>query len=254
MAVELKVPAVGESITEVQIGEWFKTEGDQAEKDENLVEIETDKATVEVPAPISGTISKVLKQRGETAVVGEVIAYMEEIAAAPSKASPKKGADSKQKSDGQQAAKESGPKKAQVEQDAPAAKSAARAVKADAERTEQPARATNNGPEAASQPPARGHLTVSRPTVESEEPTRLAEGLFRSKRQLEERPRDTKERGGKLAPTSNLAMRSEEIVPMSPIRKKIAQRLVQAQQNAALLTTFNEIDMSAVISLRKEHK
>ena len=73
MAVELKVPAVGESITEVQIGQWHIGAGQNIEKDENLVEIETDKATVEIVAPVSGTLSKVLKNTGETAVVGEVI-------------------------------------------------------------------------------------------------------------------------------------------------------------------------------------
>src|SRR5262249_41127781 len=77
MAVELKVPTVGESISEVQIGQWLKGEGQVAEKDENLVEIETDKATVEISAPITGKISKVLKRTGETAQVGEVIGYME---------------------------------------------------------------------------------------------------------------------------------------------------------------------------------
>ena len=83
MSIELKVPAVGESITEVQIGEWLKAEGDHAEKDENLVEIETDKATVELPAPVSGRIAKMLKRNGDTAAVGEVIGYMEESAADP---------------------------------------------------------------------------------------------------------------------------------------------------------------------------
>ncbi len=81
MTIELKVPAVGESITEVQIGEWRKNEGDIAEKDENLVEIETDKATVELSAPVKGKLAKVLKHSGDTAAVGEVIGYMEEAAA-----------------------------------------------------------------------------------------------------------------------------------------------------------------------------
>ncbi len=79
MAIELKVPAVGESITEVQIGEWLQARRGHAEKDENLVEIETDKATVELPAPVSGRIAKVLKHNGDTAAVGEVIGYMEEV-------------------------------------------------------------------------------------------------------------------------------------------------------------------------------
>src|SRR6185295_8379990 len=77
MAIELKVPEVGESITEVQIAQWRKQVGQRAEKDENLVEIESDKATVELPAPVSGTITQILKQPGQTAHVGEVIGYMD---------------------------------------------------------------------------------------------------------------------------------------------------------------------------------
>src|SRR5436309_10699776 len=83
MPVELKVPAVGESITEVQIAQWRKRVGERVEKDENLVEIESDKATVELPAPVSGTVVQILKQPGETAQVGEVIGYMTEGASAP---------------------------------------------------------------------------------------------------------------------------------------------------------------------------
>ena len=73
MAIELKVPQAGESITEVQIGEWFKAEGDTFAKDETLVEIETDKASMDLPAPAAGTLTKILKQAGETANVGDVI-------------------------------------------------------------------------------------------------------------------------------------------------------------------------------------
>src|SRR2546421_10155293 len=73
MAIELKVPAVGESITEVEIGEWLKARGDVVKKDEPVVTLESDKATVELPAPASGVISAVLKKKGETAAIGEVI-------------------------------------------------------------------------------------------------------------------------------------------------------------------------------------
>src|SRR5688572_13825756 len=84
MAIELVVPKVGESITEVQIVEWLKAEGDAVERDGNVAVIETDKATVELPAPVSGVLSKVLKGKGQTAKVGEVIGYLEE-GAAPAK-------------------------------------------------------------------------------------------------------------------------------------------------------------------------
>ena len=78
MAVELKVPEVGESISEVQIAQWHKGVGEWAAKDEDLVELETDKATVELPAPVSGMITEILKKPGEQARVGEVIGYMAE--------------------------------------------------------------------------------------------------------------------------------------------------------------------------------
>ncbi len=82
MAIELKVPSVGESITEVQIGKWLKGEGQRVAQDEDLVEIETDKATVAISAPVAGTISKVLKHEGDAAQVGDVIGYLEPAAVA----------------------------------------------------------------------------------------------------------------------------------------------------------------------------
>ena len=80
MAIELKVPEVGESITEVMIGVWKKNVGDPVSTDESVVEIESDKATVELPAPSNGVVSAILKQAGEQAVVGEVIGYLEAVA------------------------------------------------------------------------------------------------------------------------------------------------------------------------------
>src|SRR5438876_2477398 len=77
MAIELKIPEVGESITEVEIGGWLKNKGEQVRKDEAVVTLESEKATVELPAPDAGTITQVLKQKGEVAKVGEVIAYLE---------------------------------------------------------------------------------------------------------------------------------------------------------------------------------
>ena len=77
MAIELKVPEVGESITEVEIGDWLKTKGDHVEKDEALVTLESEKATVELPAPASGSLGEILRNKGQTAKVGEVIAYLE---------------------------------------------------------------------------------------------------------------------------------------------------------------------------------
>ena len=78
MAVELKVPQVGESITEVVIGRWSVAEGGSVEKESPVVEIETDKVTLELPAPVAGAVTKILKKQGEEAKVGDVIGYMEE--------------------------------------------------------------------------------------------------------------------------------------------------------------------------------
>ncbi|HSF04094.1 MAG TPA: biotin/lipoyl-containing protein, partial [Solirubrobacterales bacterium] len=89
MAVELKIPALGESITEVQIGDWLKGVGDQVRQDEPVVSLETEKATLELPAPVSGVLARILKQKGETVTVGEVIAHLDEAAApAPASAAP----------------------------------------------------------------------------------------------------------------------------------------------------------------------
>src|SRR5215467_3450264 len=83
MAIELKVPSVGESITTVEVGEWLKAEGDWVAKDETVVTVDSEKATVEVPAPAAGRLSKILKRKGESANVGDVIGEIDEKATAP---------------------------------------------------------------------------------------------------------------------------------------------------------------------------
>src|ERR1700744_2157097 len=77
MALEIKVPSLGESIAEVEIGQWLKREGDAVNKDENIVALESEKATVELPAPAAGTLGKIVKQKGEKAAIGEVIALLD---------------------------------------------------------------------------------------------------------------------------------------------------------------------------------
>jgi 2-oxoglutarate dehydrogenase E2 component (dihydrolipoamide succinyltransferase) len=186
MAIELKVPSVGESITEVEIGEWLKKEGDSVNRDENVVVIETEKATLEVPAPVSGKVTQILKKTGDKAAVGDVIGYMEE-GAAPAKEKP-----------------EAKPQ----EKEAP-----------------KPAATTPPPP----QPPQPS--TPPPPAAPAAPPTPQAP---------QAPPKQTD--------------RTENVVPMTSIRRRIAERLVQAQQQAALLTTFNEIDMSSFLSLRDTHQ
>jgi 2-oxoglutarate dehydrogenase E2 component (dihydrolipoamide succinyltransferase) len=238
MAVELKVPTVGESITEVQIGQWLKGEGQAVEKDEVLVEIETDKATVEVVAPISGTISKVLKHSGEAAEVGEVIGYVEPVGAAT-------GA-----SDGAPAAETVSSETAEAE--AAAKAQAAETIK------KQDVKPPSLGrtPEPRAIPPREESKPAPAAARTDAAPAATGENLVISADVPRAIPRKVDLPRGQKAAIGPVLRdgREEEVVPMSPIRKRIAQRLVEAQHTAALLTTFNEVDMSAVIALRNEHK
>src|SRR5882724_1535697 len=223
MPIELKVPPVGESITEVQIGDWLKAEGESVSRDEIIVKIETDKVTVDLPAPTTGTITLIKAKKGAVAQVGEVIGYMEEGA-------------------GSVKAKSVPP---------PAAPVLA--------------------------PPPAAAVPVASPAVDeaavpkSIPPHGFARVMPSARRALKERgvqadDVDATGPGGRVLkedvmrytpPAAKPAVaegKLEEVVPMSPFRKKIAERLVQSQQTAALLTTFNEIDMSAAMALRKEHQ
>jgi 2-oxoglutarate dehydrogenase E2 component (dihydrolipoamide succinyltransferase) len=206
MPVELKIPPVGESITEVTIGAWRKAAGESVARDEEIVELETDKATFDLPAPIAGVIAKILKQSGETAAIGEAVALIEESQAgepAPAASPPRSPANvaSPAKSSAAQvpAKKEAPAPQAPVTKPAPATEPVP---------AKRPAAAAKAAPVAPASAPA----------------------------------------------VSNSAGREERVVPMSPIRRRIAERLVEAQRDAALLTTFNEIDMSAVVALRKKYR
>jgi 2-oxoglutarate dehydrogenase E2 component (dihydrolipoamide succinyltransferase) len=223
MPSEVKVPEVGESITEVEIADWRKSEGDPVQKDEILVILETDKATVELPAPISGVLTQTLKAKGAAAKVGETIAYIDEKAA-PQKAGKKTEPTPEAKL--KPAPEESHPRVT------PAAERLLALNKLKA------GEVTATGPggrllkedvlrKIEETPSAPAVKTAETPPTESKKPVPPAQ-----------------------APAGD---RAEEIVPMSRLRRTLAERLVQAQQSAALLTTFNEIDMSAVMQLRKDY-
>ena len=228
MSLELKVPEVGESITEVMIGTWKKREGDTVSMDESIVEIESDKATVELPAPRAGTITKVLKGSGEKALVGEVIGYLEPAGAgagAPAPASPAQPVVDVKRTDGRTDIGSVQPPRvmpaaARVLGEAGVPASAATG-------TGPGGRVTKSDAVAATAKPA-APAPVARPTTVV--PAKSVGGLAA---------------GGS---------REERYVLISPIRQRIAERLVEAQQQAALLTTFNEVDMSAVMALRSKFK
>jgi len=207
MKHELKVPTVGESIQEVQIGQWLKGEGQWANKDESLVEIESDKATVDVAAPVAGIIVQVLHRQGDVVPVGTLIGYLEEAprpdaAQQPAAASP-----------------------APIKAVAPSSVLESSSILGSDRET---ARETASGP--------------SEPTAPADN------GKNAQLMQSEGRP------ATQVSALHGSPPRAEEIVPMTWLRSRIAQRLVEAQNTAALLTTFNEVDMSAVIEIRQQYR
>jgi 2-oxoglutarate dehydrogenase E2 component (dihydrolipoamide succinyltransferase) len=241
MAVsELRVPSVGESITEVQIGDWLVGEGGSARKDDALVVIETDKVTVELPAPVAGKVTRVLKKKGDTAAVGEVIGYMEAGAVT---ATGEKPASEAPKSTGATASpeRETAKAKATATKNAPPTSTVALPSPSS---TPQPSKG-----ETYVMPAAQRALSTS--GVDPKDVTATGPGGRMLKEDVQRAAS-----APKAAPQADRAAggREEEVVPMTPMRKRIAERLVEAQNTAALLTTFNEIDMSAVMALRNEHK
>ncbi len=214
MAVELKVPSMGESIKEVQIGEWLKKEGDWVNKDENVLIVESEKSNAEIPAPSAGILSKILSKPGEMVLVDAVVAQIDPNGKAPAGGSPKPP-----------------PGPAPVVTPPAAPKKDGAPIVMPAAARELSDRGLTAGQVTATGPGGRvlvgdviQHTTPAAPTT-ALQPLAAAGGA-----------------------------RQEEAVPMSMMRRTIAKRLVEAQSNAALLTTFNEIDMTNVMALRSEFK
>lgn len=218
MATEIRVPTLGESVSEATIGKWFKQPGDAVAMDEPLVELETDKVTVEVPSPVAGKLSEIIAKEGDTVEVGALLAQVLEGAAGAS--AP--------------AAPAAQPVVAPVA--APAATSASNmqpapsAAKMMAENNVSAAQVDGSG--------KRGQI------LKGDVLDALAKGMTATPAQVSV-PR--------AASAPQDAVR-EERVRMTKLRQTIARRLKDAQNTAAMLTTFNEVDMSAVMDLRKRYK
>ena len=227
MSIELKVPEIGESITEVEIGGWLKKTGDAVKKDEPLVTLESEKATVELPSPGVGTIGKVLKQKGDIAKVGEVIAYLEEGKTDSADKKPEAKAPEAKTPEPKPAEKA----KPETKQESPETK--------------------------AEQDLASPRLSQVKPSQEKTRSERLREeepaAPASQERRAPARPEPAQQTPTPAPKPSSTPDRQEEVLPMSKLRRTVAERLVEAQHNAALLTTFNEIDMSSVMAMRKEH-
>jgi 2-oxoglutarate dehydrogenase E2 component (dihydrolipoamide succinyltransferase) len=224
MSIEIKVPTLGESVTEATIARWLKNEGDSVKRDEPVVELETDKVNVEVPSPAAGVLEHIEVKAGGTVNVGAVLGAVKEGAAAPS-------AESK-----------------------PAAKAEAKPAPA------QPAKAAAPAPAAAAPPPPpsvrriaeENNLDVSSIAGTGKrgqvtKPDALA--ALEAMKAVVPAPRQAPAPSGPRPRAER-----EERVPMSRLRKTIALRLKESQEIAAQLTTFNEADMSKVMALRNSYK
>jgi 2-oxoglutarate dehydrogenase E2 component (dihydrolipoamide succinyltransferase) len=259
MPVEVKAPTVGESVSEIYIGQWRKAVGDRVEQDEPLVELESDKATLDLPAPASGVLAKILKQEGDSAEPGEAIAVIDDADRGETKKPKSNGARAESpatkkevkapKKEAEEAPKEKVAEEEKEEKESPPK------AKADHRREPEPPPAPPSAPadaETAASDAAsaqQGDRSVRAPDDEqrAEKATEAREPALapvpKSKPAAETTP---------PAPARADDSAREERVPMSPLRRQIAHRLVDAQRDAALLTTFNEVDMTAVKALRAE--
>ncbi|HSZ82243.1 MAG TPA: 2-oxoglutarate dehydrogenase complex dihydrolipoyllysine-residue succinyltransferase [Polyangia bacterium] len=222
MALSLKVPALGESVREATLGIWKRVEGDHVEADEPLVEVESEKATLEVPSPGAGVLRKILRKAGDTVAVGEVIAEIEQVAAgAPAPA----------------AASGNGHAAAAPDAGELRAGPAARKAIVDSGLAPKDVKGTGRGGRVSNQDVARA-LDAREGALEIVTKQAVPEVIV-------DAPAE------RSAPVD---ISRERVVPMSPLRRTVARRLVEAQHNAAILTTFNEIDMTAVLALRERYQ
>ncbi len=242
MMTEIKVPALGESVTEATIGQWFKKEGEAVKADEPVVELETDKVTVEVPAPAAGVLQKIAVQPGETVNVGAVLGAIADGAAASTAAAaevPKPAA---------------APQPSQSPREKPAAAAAAAPPLSPAVRKIAEERRIDVSSLAGTG--KDGRLTKGDLLDVADRASKV-----QAKAQPAPAPAPTLAPAPPPAPLRELRAPTppadqarEERVRMSRLRATIARRLKDAQNTAAMLTTFNEVDMTEVMTLRTAFK
>ncbi len=237
MALEMKVPSPGESITEVEIAQWLVEDGDYVEKDQPIAEVDSDKATLELPAEASGIIT-LKAEEGDAVAVGAVVCLIDTDA-------PKPGGGDKAEAKSED-------------------KSAEKEVKE--QREETPTKANSDKAEALTQTPSK----PSTPSQQQDKTYATGTPSPSAKKILDEKGIDSKSvsgsgRDGRITKddavqakasmgTPGTGKRGEERKKMSMLRRKVAERLVSVKNETAMLTTFNEVDMTAIYSLRKQYK
>jgi 2-oxoglutarate dehydrogenase E2 component (dihydrolipoamide succinyltransferase) len=231
---EIRVPTLGESVTEATIGRWFKQAGEAVSVDEPLVELETDKVTIEVPAPAAGVLAEIAAKDGETVGVGALLGSIKEGAGAP-------------------AAKPAAAKPAA----APKAPEPPKAAAPPAQKPPEPAKSAEG------QAPSVRRLGSESGLDPTTVPGSGKDGRVTKGDMLAAIERAAAEPRPVPQPAASISVRApsppddaarEERVRMTRLRQTIAKRLKDAQNTAAMLTTFNEVDMSAVMHLRSQYK
>jgi 2-oxoglutarate dehydrogenase E2 component (dihydrolipoamide succinyltransferase) len=225
MIVEVKVPQLSESVSEATLLDWHKKEGEAVQRDENLIDIETDKVVLELPAPADGVLVKIMKNAKDSVGSGEVIAQIdtEGKAAAPSPTKP--------------AAPAPAPQKKEVPPVMPAAQKIAAEKGVDTSKIQGTGRDGRVTKGDVLEHASRASAVPAPPAAQAAAP--------RQALQQPPPPIDVEEL---------LSGRPEQRVPMSRLRQRVAERLVQSQSTAAILTTFNEVNMAPVVEMRKKYQ
>jgi 2-oxoglutarate dehydrogenase E2 component (dihydrolipoamide succinyltransferase) len=221
MAIEVKVPMLPESVADATVSTWHKKVGDTVTRDENLVDLETDKVMLEVPAPADGILKEIIKPEGQTVQANEVIAIIEAGSGAQAE---KPAAKTEEKP---------------AEKAAPAKESAAAA----------PQQQSKSQPAAAS---SASSPSIRRVAAENDVDLNNVKGTGKGGRITKENVMN--QAGGQGGDGADMGSRPEKRVPMTRMRMRIAERLLEVKQTTAMLTTFNEINLAEVIDLRNRYK
>ena len=222
MSVELKVPVLPESVADATVATWHKQPGDAVQRDENLVDLETDKVVLEVPSPVDGVLESVAAKTGATVTANDVLGHIAEGATA--------GPDANEKNDAAEAAigtEDVAEEAAPVTEDDVAVSPAARKLIAEHGLDASQIKGTG-----------RGGGIIKEDVVAA----------------IDAKSTDTSKPAPLPPAESPAAPAAEERVPMSRLRRRIAERMLEAQHRQALLTSFNEVDMHPVMALRAKHK
>lgn len=241
MSIELKVPDLPESVADATVLAWRKSPGEPVERDETVVDIETDKVVLEVPAPAAGVLGEIVEAEGATVRAGQVLGYIGEASTSPSPPAPLPSRDERNSP-----SPLAGERLGREEISAPALSPSVRRLVAEHDLDPAGIPATGKGGRLLKEDVLR-HLEAQRGGGAESLPLTPGPSPARGEGKKAEGPSLA---AGEVPATG----RPERRERMSRLRARVAERLVEAQRNAAILTTFNEVDMSAVMDLRARHR